>query len=143
MSGKIQELIRNEKAEIAILEAKTVAFDKIMEGVSVSEVANENGLSWSVHELAGRTDNQEIPQEILNVAFELPRPSKLEKSVGEVSLPSGKAIVTLTRVQNGDPLALSDEAFLQMKDDLKILNDRVSLNSFFVAAQSEVGVEHD
>ena len=63
--------------------------------------------------------------------------------MGEASLPNGRAIVTLTRVQNGDPLALSDEAFLRMKDDLKILNDRVSLNSFFVAAQSEIGVEHD
>ena len=143
VSGNIQELIRNEKAEIAILEAKTAAFDKLIEGVSVSEVANENGLRWSVHELTGRTGNQEIPQEILNVAFELPRPAELEKSVGEVSLANGTAIVTVTRVQDGDPMALPDEELAQIKEGLKTRNDRVSLNSFFIAAQSEVGLERN
>ena len=143
VSGNIRELIRNEKAEIAILEAKTVAFDKLIEGVSVTEVASENGLRWSVHELAGRTGNQEIPQEILNVAFELPRPAELEKSVGEVSLANGTAIVTVTRVQDGDPMALPDEELAQIKEGLKTRNDRVSLNSFFIAAQSEVGLERN
>ena len=143
VSEKIQESIRNEKAEIAILEAKTVAFDKLIEGVSVTEVASENGLRWSVHELAGRTGNQEIPQEILNVAFELPRPAELEKSVGEVSLANGTAIVTVTRVQDGDPMVLPDEELAQIKEGLKTRNDRVSLNSFFIAAQSEVGLERN
>ena len=143
VSGNIQESIRNEKAEIAILEAKALAFDKLIEGVSVTEVASENGLRWSVHELAGRTGNQEIPQEILNVAFELPRPAELEKSVGEVSLANGRAIVTVTRVQDGDPMALSDEELAQIKEGLKTRNDRVSLNSFFIAAQSEVGLERN
>ena len=143
VSENIQESIRNEKAEIAILEAKAVAFDKLIEGVSVTEVASENGLRWSVHELAGRTGNQEIPQEILNVAFELPRPAELEKSVGEVSLANGTAIVTVTRVQDGDPMALPDEELAQIKEGLKTRNDRVSLNSFFIAAQSEVGLERN
>ena len=143
VSENIQESIRNEKAEIAILEAKAVAFDKLIEGVSVTEVASENGLRWSVHELAGRTGNKEIPQEILNVAFELPRPAELEKSVGEVSLANGTAIVTVTRVQDGDPMALPDEELAQIKEGLKTRNDRVSLNSFFIAAQSEVGLERN
>ena len=143
VSENIQESIRNEKAEIAILEAKAVAFNKLIEGVSVTEVASENGLRWSVHELAGRTGNQEIPQEILNVAFELPRPAELEKSVGEVSLANGTAIVTVTRVQDGDPMALPDEELAQIKEGLKTRNDRVSLNSFFIAAQSEVGLERN
>ena len=143
VSENIQESIRNEKAEIAILEAKAVAFDKLIEGVSVTEVASENGLRWSVHELAGRTGNQEIPQEILNVAFELPRPAELEKSVGEVSLANGTAIVTITRVQDGDPAVLPDEELAQIKEGLKTRNDRVSLNSFFIAAQSVVGLERN
>ena len=143
VSENILESIRNEKAEIAILEAKAVAFNKLIEGVSVTEVASENGLRWSVHELAGRTGNQEIPQEILNVAFELPRPAELEKSVGEVSLANGTAIVTVTRVQDGDPMALPDEELAQIKEGLKTRNDRVSLNSFFIAAQSEVGLERN
>ena len=143
VSENILESIRNEKAEIAILEAKAVAFNKLIEGVSVTEVASENGLRWSVHELAGRTGNQEIPQEILNVAFELPRPAELEKSVGEVSLANGTAIVTVTRVQDGDPMALPDEELAQIKEGLKTRKDRVSLNSFFIAAQSEVGLERN
>ena len=143
VSENIKEIISNEKAEIAIIEAKSVALDKIAEGVSVSEVASENGLRWSVHELVGRTGNQEIPQEILNVAFELPRPTELEKSVGEATVPAGTAIVTTTRVQDGDPMALPDEEFSQIKDGLKTRNDRIGLNSFFVAAQSEVGLERD
>jgi len=143
VAGKIRELIRNEKAEVAILEAKTVAFDKLIDGVSVSEVANENDLRWSVHELTGRTGNQEIPQEILDVAFELPRPAELEKSVGEVSLANGTAIVTVTRVQDGDPMALPDEELAQIKEGLETRNDRMSLNSFFIAAQSEVGLERN
>ena len=117
VSEKIQESIRNEKAEIAILEAKAVAFDKLIEGVSVTEVASENGLRWSVHELAGRTGNQEIPQEILNVAFELPRPAELNQL--KVSLANGTAIVTVTRVQDGDPMALPDEELAQIQEGRK------------------------
>ena len=51
--------------------------------------------------------------------------------------------MTVTRVQDGDPGALPDEELAQIKEGLKTRNDRVSLNSFFIAAQSEVGLERN
>ena len=66
-----------------------------------------------------------------------------KRQVGEASLANGTAIVTVTRVQDGDPMALPDEELGQIKEGAKTRNERVSLNSFFIAAQSEVGLERN
>ena len=50
--------------------------------------------------------------------------------------------MTVTRVQD-DPMALPDEELAQIKEGLETRNDRMSLNSFFIAAQSEVGLERN
>ena len=143
VSGIIEAALVGEKTDLAIAEAKTTAMQKIEDGVSVSEVADEYGLRWSSHELVRRTGSQDIPQEVLNLAFELPRPEELEKSYGDVSTLEGEAIVTVTRVQNGDIKTLSDEEIAGVREGLESRNDRVSLNSFFVAAQAEIGVERN
>ena len=51
--------------------------------------------------------------------------------------------MTVTRVQNGDIKTLSDEEIAGVREGLESRNDRISLNSFFVAAQAEIGVERN
>ena len=48
--------------------------DRLREGVSVSAVADEFGLRWSSYVMVRRTTDQEIPQEVLILVFQLPRP---------------------------------------------------------------------
>ncbi len=139
----IEATLIEEKTDMAIAKAKVSAMQKLEDGVSVSDIADEYGLRWSSHELIGRTEGQEIPQEVLDLAFELPRPEELEKSYGGVSIVDGEAIVTVTHVQNGDINILSDEEIASVRAGLKSRNDRVSMNSFFVAAHAEVGVQRN
>ena len=139
----IEATLIDEKTDTAIAEAKVSALQKIEDGVSVSDIADEYGLRWSSHELVRRTGGPDVPQEVLNLAFELPRPEELEKSYGDVSIIDGEAIVTVTRVQNGDVKTLSDEEIASVREGLKSRNDRISMDSFFVAAQSDVGVERN
>ena len=74
VSELIKEALIREKTDIAIAEAQQTAMDRLQEGASVSAVADEFGLRWSSHEMVRRTTDQEIPQEVLSLAFQLPRP---------------------------------------------------------------------
>ncbi|MDC0213384.1 SurA N-terminal domain-containing protein [Gammaproteobacteria bacterium] len=143
ISGLIKESLISEKTDIAIAEAQQTAMDRLQEGASVSVVADEFGLRWSSHEMVRRTTDQEIPQEVLSLAFQLPRPEDREKSVGDVVISDGRAIVTVTRVLDGDLKTLSDEEVSNIREGLENRNGRVSLNSFFVAAQNDVVVERN
>jgi len=74
VSELIKESLIREKTDIAIAEAQQTAMDRLREGVSVSAVADEFGLRWSSYVMVRRTTDQEIPQEVLILAFQLPRP---------------------------------------------------------------------
>ena len=74
VSELIKESLIREKTDIAIAEAQQTAMDRLREGVSVSAVADEFGLRWSSYVMVRRTTDQEIPQEVLILVFQLPRP---------------------------------------------------------------------
>ena len=74
VSELIKESLIREKTDIVIAEAQQTAMDRLREGVSVSAVADEFGLRWSSYVMVRRTTDQEIPQEVLILAFQLPRP---------------------------------------------------------------------
>ena len=74
VSELIKESLIREKTDIAIAEAQQTAMDRLREGVSVSAVADEFGLRWSSYVMVRRTTDQEIPQEVLSLAFQLSRP---------------------------------------------------------------------
>ena len=143
VAEEIKQKLIKEKSLAAIESARSSAIKRLSEGDPVSDVADEFGLRWSSHELVRRSDLLEIPREVLNYAFELPRPTDSDKSFGDVNLIDGVAVVTVTRVRDGDPNTLSDTERDQFLEGLVSRNDRVGMNSFFAAAQKELGVERN
>lgn len=106
---QIEALLVERAARQALSEAQADALVRIQAGESVSEVADGYGLSWRTVEGARRLGQDEVPAAVLQAAFEMSRPAAGGKSVGVASLgEEGQAIVTVTRVLDGDPAALAD-----------------------------------
>ncbi len=107
---EVEELLVERAARAALLEARENALQRINDGESVTAVADTHGLAWQTYELAGRPGSgEEAPTGVLAAAFELPRPEPGGRSVGAASLGAeGEALVTVTRVVDGDLAAVSD-----------------------------------
>ena len=105
---EINALLVEQKARQALLAARSETLQQIREGASVTNAANAHGLDWETFELVSRADGS-APEEVLSVAFALPRPPEGDRSVGEASLgEEGEALVTVTRVVDGDLAAVSE-----------------------------------
>ena len=105
---EIEALLVERAARAALTEAHQAALARVRAGDSVSAAADEHGLAWETLELAARTDPRP-PRAVLEAAFALSRPGDGGKSVGVASLGSdGEAIVTVTRVVDGDVSRLAD-----------------------------------
>ncbi len=105
---EIEALLVERAALVALAEAHEAALARVRGGDSVAAVADEHGLVWETLEAATRTDSRPPPG-VLEAAFALSRPQDGVKSVGSAALGSGgKAIVTVTRVVDGDVSTLAD-----------------------------------
>ncbi|MYH15461.1 MAG: hypothetical protein F4149_09830 [Gammaproteobacteria bacterium] len=105
---EIEALLVERAAQDRLAEAHEAALVRVRAGDSVAAVADEHGLAWETLEAAARTDPRPPPQ-VMEAAFTLSRPEEGGKSVGVAGLGSGgKAIVTVTRVVEGDVSTLAD-----------------------------------
>ena len=105
---EIEALLVERAAQARLAEAHEVALARVRAGDSVAAVADEYGLAWETLEASARTDPRP-PPEVMEAAFALSRPDEGGKSVGVAVLGSGgKAIVTVTRVVEGDVSTLAD-----------------------------------
>ena len=105
---EIHGLLIERAAREALLDARSDALQRIRDGAGVTEVADAHGLDWETFELAGRSGTP-LPGDVLSAAFALPRPAEGGRSVGEASLgEEGEALVTVTRIVDGDLAAVSD-----------------------------------
>ena len=105
---EIEALLVERAAQAQLAEAHEAALVRVRAGDSVAAVADEYGLAWETLEAAARTDPRP-PPEVTEAAFALSRPEEGGKSVGVAVLGSeGKAIVTVTRVVEGDVSTLAD-----------------------------------
>jgi peptidyl-prolyl cis-trans isomerase D len=139
VADAIKSDLTREKALVAIEEAKTAAYARLEAGESVTEIAATYGQRWSTHEAATRTSS-EVPAQVLQAAFELPRPPAGEKSIGEATLPDGAALVTVTRVEQGNVDVTTDTDVAQLEGGLQNRTRQVDFSSFFRAAEDELGV---
>ena len=106
--SEIEALLVERAAQDRLAEAHEAALVRVRAGDSVAAVADEHGLAWETLEAAARTDPRP-PPEVMEAAFALSRPEEGGKSVGVAVLGSGgKAIVTVTRVVEGDVSTLAD-----------------------------------
>ena len=112
---RIEEMLIEQAARTALLAARSAALQQIREGASVTAAADAHGLAWETFELAARSE-QAVPAGVLAAAFALPKPADGGRSVGEASLgDEGEAVVTVTRVVDGDLAALSEAELETMR----------------------------
>ena len=105
---EIEALLVEQAALAALAEAHGAALARVRAGDSVAAVADEHGLAWETLEAAARTDPRSPPA-VLEAAFALSHPEDGGKSVGVAALgDGGEAIVTVTRVVDGDVSTLAD-----------------------------------
>ncbi len=143
--GRISGEIGLEVALSRIESDKADALARLEAGDSVSVVASDLGKRWQRAELATRTGSTpqglaEVPREVLNEAFALPRPAAGEKSVGSVTGPNGSALVVVTRVLAGDVAATSETFLDQLSEEVLARNQQLEFAAFFNAAQQTIGV---
>lgn len=127
VAGEIRNAMEAERAGELAREAHAQALTRLQAGESVSAVANDFEANWQRFD-AVRRNATEVPRAVLETAFALPRPGSDGKSVGEASLPrGGVAVVTVTRVEDGDVQALTDSELAGMR---QFLGNRVSRQEF-------------
>ena len=144
---QVSEEVRNElvreKALAAIEAAKAQGIQRLTAGEGVTAIARDLGLGsrWQTFELAARANSaQGIPDTVLEAAFDLPRPQDGEKSVGMADLPDGSALITVTRVIQGDPSTTTDAEIEQLRQVAENRAARLDFQGFFDATQQRLGV---
>lgn len=142
---EISKSIVREKALALIEEHKSQGLARLEAGESASAIANDIGGKWQVFEAASRgartTADSELPSAIRIYAFGLPRPPAGEKSVGAVEVSEGAALVTVTRVIQGDLDATLAAEALEIKEAAQNRSARIDFQSLIQAAEKELGVE--
>lgn len=139
VAGEIREEIETERARALAQEAFAAARRSLEEGVSAADVAREHGGNWQRFELV-RRNATEVPRAVLEVAFGLPRPAEGGKSVGAAEMPTGTALVTVTRVQDGDRAALTQAELDGMKAFLADRAARLEFGALFETVQSGASI---
>ena len=141
VTKEIQDQLRSEKGLASLEEAKLDAIDALAAGTGVSEVASSLGQRWITLENVARVSGVEnVPVEILQEAFRLPRPPAGEKSIGSADYEQGSAIVVVTQVTPGDVNATTDTQLEQFRQIVGSRVERAEFIAFFQAAENAIGV---
>jgi peptidyl-prolyl cis-trans isomerase D len=142
VADEIREELVREQALAAIEAAKAEGIQRLTAGESVTEIASDLGSRWQTFELAARANSaQNIPNSVLEAAFDLARPAPGEKSVGMSDLPDGAALITVTRVIQGDPSTTTEAEIEQLRQVAENRAARLDFQGFFEAARQQLGVK--
>src|SRR5690606_16271356 len=121
------------------LEAFEAARAQLEAGVSASDVTSEHGGNWQRFQLV-RRDAADVPRAVLQAAFELARPPEGGRVVGRADLPNGPALVTVTRVQDGDVAALTEAELNGMRTFLGNRVARLEFGALYETAQAAASI---
>ncbi len=128
---EIEALLVRQSARQALAEAHEAALARVEAGESTAAVADDYGLSWQTVESARRADER-VPAAVLEAAFAVPRPPEDGKSVGFASLDEeGEAVVTVTRVVEGDAAALADAELDGLRQLLLARGQRLDFEALY------------
>ena len=128
---EIEALLVRQSARQALAEAHESALARVEAGESTAAVADDYGLSWQTVESARRADER-VPAAVLEAAFAMPRPPEDGKSVGFASLDEeGEAVVTVTRVVEGDAAALADAELDGLRQLLLARGQRLDFEALY------------
>ena len=128
---EIEALLVRQSARQALAEAHESALARVEAGESTAAVADDYGLSWQTVESARRADER-VPSAVLEAAFAMPRPPEDGKSVGFASLDEEwEAVVTVTRVVEGDAAALADAELDGLRQLLLARGQRLDFEALY------------
>ena len=128
---EIEALLVRQSARQALAEAHESALARVEAGESTAAVADDYGLSWQTVESARRADER-VPAAVLEAAFAMPRPPEDGKSVGFASLDEEwEAVVTVTRVVEGDAAALADAELDGLRQLLLARGQRLDFEALY------------
>ena len=140
VKAEIEAELRRGKATAAIEEAVTEGLAALESGTPVGEVADEYGLQWETHTLAG-SGEAGVPREVLREAFDLPAPAAGEKRLASTELGmDGRALITVTRVVNGDIERMTEQ---EVDGLMRFLRNRVGnldFSAFFESVREQASI---
>jgi peptidyl-prolyl cis-trans isomerase D len=142
---EVEEQIRDgllaEQALRLAEQAHAEALARVQVGERVTNVARDYELQWQTFELARRNDS-DAPPAVLRAAFALPRPRDGEKSVGEVDLGADShAVVTVTRVQDGDIVIMAEREIEDMRGFLDNRAANLDFAAFYSSLEQDASIE--
>jgi peptidyl-prolyl cis-trans isomerase D len=121
-------------------DAHESALARLEAGESVADIADSYGLQWERQELIQRNSTQ-VPREILQAAFALRRPEEGGKTVGQAPLEGGgQAVITVTRVQDGNFEALSEIEVDGIQRFLADRSARVDFEGFYQSVEEGASI---
>jgi peptidyl-prolyl cis-trans isomerase D len=131
VADAIRDEIETERARALAQEAFDDARSRLESGESVSDVATAHEVNWQTFELV-RRNAAEVPRAVVQEAFLLPRPGADGKSIGQAALPAGGiALVTVTRVRDGQVDALTEAELNGMRTFLADRTSRLEFAALF------------
>ncbi|MEQ8860188.1 MAG: SurA N-terminal domain-containing protein [Pseudomonadales bacterium] len=141
VADDIRSAIEAERAQTLLEESQLAALTRLRAGDGVSEVAESYGVNWQTFESV-RRNTTEVPRAVLQAAFALPHPEAGGKSIGEARLPDGGgAVVTVTRVEDGDVQALTEAELSGMQNFLADRVARLEFAALFETLRAEASVQ--
>ncbi|MCF7990047.1 MAG: SurA N-terminal domain-containing protein [Thiohalocapsa sp.] len=120
----IVSLIRERKAAEAALAASEDMVRRLREGAALEDVAGE--YSVETPGLIGR-NAPDVPPRVLELAFTLPRPAEDAPSYASGAGGAGAVVVAVSRVVDGNPVALEPE---RLESEARLLADARARQAF-------------
>ena len=134
--------LRRERAMDAMEAARAEVMAALLDGEAVDEVASGIGASWVNQEQISRNlGSPDAPEAVIRKAFELPRPSSVDKSLGYTETPDGVAIVAVTKATPGETALLPEAVLTQLKSGMVERSQRVEYEAFAYSAEQDLNVE--
>lgn len=122
--GAVEFSLRRDKAREALNSKAEELIEQLKTGVDMASLADQNGADFS-SPAAFRRNDTDVPVEIINQAFVMPRPLDDAPSLQIVERNNGDvSIIKLKRVQPGDPAKMTE-------------NDRQSLIEFLENSRAQ------
>ena len=138
----IETELRRERAMDAMEAARAEVMAALLDGEAVDEVASGIGASWVNQEQISRNlGSPDVPEAVIRKAFELPRPSSVDKSLGYTETPDGVAIVAVTKATPGETALLPEAVLTQLKSGMVERSQRVEYEAFAYSAEQDLNVE--
>ena len=108
VSDGIRAVLADDKARLAIEADLATGLEALQGDASAAEVAEDLGGEWQRYTLAGRSEPS-VPREVLEAAFDTAVSGGRQVTTATLPGGEGQALVTVTRVVDGDLSRLTDQ----------------------------------